>query len=130
MGTVPAQAQSDESSERAGGEQPDVFMWGSGGRIWVGGGRVFEREPEMTENLFAFARRHRIIPYAHTIKLGYTPSRREPDADVRVTLRGGADGFGWHWPDYAATGAVRTSPDTIGSPAGYDVSYDPFVPNA
>jgi len=65
---------------------------------------------------------------AHTIKLGYTPSRREIDANVRATLEGGADGLGWYWPNYAA--ANRSSPDSLGRPGGYDVSFDPFVPNA
>ena len=67
---------------------------------------------------------------AHTIKLGYTPSRRELDTNVRATLSGGADGLGWYWPNYAATDAVRTQPGTIGPPAGYDVSFDPFIPNS
>jgi hypothetical protein len=67
---------------------------------------------------------------AHTIKLGYTPGRREIDGNVRATLAGGADGLGWYWPNYASTNHVRVSRDSIGRPTGYDVSFDPFVPNA
>ena len=67
---------------------------------------------------------------AHTIKLGYTPSRREIDANVRAALKGETDGLGWYWPNYAATNRVRTRSDSTGQPTGYDVSFDPFVPNS
>jgi hypothetical protein len=62
---------------------------------------------------------------AHTIKLGYTPSRWEIDRNVDAMLDGDLDGIGWYWPNYAATDHVDP-----GTPAGYDVSFDPFVPNA
>lgn len=64
----------------------------------------------------------------HTIKLGYTPSRRQIDTNVRAILDGGADALGWYWPNYAATN--RSSPDSLQRPAPHDVSFDPFVPNA
>lgn len=66
---------------------------------------------------------------AHTIKVGYTPSRWAIDADVDAALRGGPNGIGWYWPNYAATHWLR---DDHGNPAPLDepVGYEPFVPNA
>ncbi len=75
------------------------------------------------------AERYGIAAYqlgqAHTIKLGYTPSRWEIDGNVDAMLAGGADGIGWYWPNYAATD--RLAPE---EPTEVDVSFDPFVPNA
>lgn len=73
--------------------------------------------------------RHGVPAYqlgqAHTIKLGYTPSRWEIDRNVEAMLAGGLDGIGWYWPNYAATDHVDPT-----VPAGYQVSFDSFVPNA
>lgn len=66
----------------------------------------------------------------HTIKLGYTPSRRQIDENVTAMLEAGADGIGWYWPNYASTDYVRGDGDGMGTPAGMDVSYHPFVPNS
>ena len=65
----------------------------------------------------------------HTIKLGYTPSRWEIDTNVRAMLRGDPDGLGWYWPNYASTNWAK-GPDGTPRPEGYDVSFDPFVPNS
>jgi len=64
----------------------------------------------------------------HTIKLGYTPSRWEIDTNVRAMLRGHPDGLGWYWPNYASTNWAK-GPDGTPQPEGYNVSFDPFVPN-
>lgn len=66
---------------------------------------------------------------AHTIKVGYTPSRWAIDADVDAALRGDPDGIGWYWPNYAATNWLR---DNDGEPQSLDeaVGYEPFAPNA
>ncbi|MBS3818516.1 hypothetical protein KGY73_03315 [bacterium] len=66
----------------------------------------------------------------HTIKLGYTPSQRQIDHNVEAMLRGNPHGIGWYWPNYASTNYRRISKKKIGSPEGYDVSFDPFVPNS
>jgi len=66
----------------------------------------------------------------HTIKLGYTPGRLEIDQNIEAMTRGGIDGMGWYWPNYASTNYTRVSGDGIGEPLAYQVSYDPFVPNA
>ncbi len=66
----------------------------------------------------------------HTIKLGYTPSRMEIDQNVEAMIRGGVDGMGWYWPNYASTNYTRSSGDGIGTPLDYDISFDPFVLNA
>jgi hypothetical protein len=66
----------------------------------------------------------------HTIKLGYTPSRWEIDTNVRAMLRGGPDGLGWYWPNYASTNRTKGPDGTPAQPEGYDVSFDPFVPNS
>ncbi len=77
---------------------------------------------------------HRIKAYQlgqmHTIKLGYTPSRMEIDQNVEAMLQGGLDGMGWYWPNYASTNYTRTSGKGIGRPLNYQISHDPFVPNA
>jgi hypothetical protein len=65
----------------------------------------------------------------HTIKLGYTPSQRQIDTNVRAMLRGNPDGIGWYWPNYASTNYTE-GPDGTPRPEGYDVSFDPFVPNS
>ncbi|MFB6098120.1 MAG: hypothetical protein ABEK84_03215 [Salinibacter sp.] len=65
----------------------------------------------------------------HTIKLGYTPSRWEIDTNVRAMLRGNPDGLGWYWPNYASTNYTK-GPDGTPQAEGYDVSFDPFVPNS
>ncbi len=66
----------------------------------------------------------------HTIKLGYTPSKWEIDQNVKAMMAGKPDGIGWYWPNYASTNTERTGNDQIGEPTGYDVSFDPFVPNS
>ncbi len=66
----------------------------------------------------------------HTIKLGYTPSRYQIDRNIEAMLKGKPDGIGWYWPNYASTNYERQTGDGIGKPTGYDVSFDPFVPNA
>jgi hypothetical protein len=65
----------------------------------------------------------------HTIKLGYTPSQWEIDTNVRAMLRGSPDGLGWYWPNYASTNRTKGPDGTPAQPEGYDVSFDPFVPN-
>jgi hypothetical protein len=65
----------------------------------------------------------------HTIKLGYTPSQRQIDTNVRAMLRGNPDGLGWYWPNYASTNYTE-GPDGKPQPEGHDVSFDPFVPNS
>lgn len=65
----------------------------------------------------------------HTIKLGYTPSQWEIDTNVRAMLRGHPDGLGWYWPNYASTNHTQ-DPDGQPQAEGYDVSFDPFVPNS
>ena len=65
----------------------------------------------------------------HTIKLGYTPSQWEIDTNVRAMLRGNPDGVGWYWPNYASTNYTK-GPDGTPQSEGYDVSFDPFVPNS
>lgn len=65
----------------------------------------------------------------HTIKLGYTPSRWEIDTNVDAMLEGHPDGLGWYWPNYASTNHTQ-GPDGAPQPEGYDVSFDPFVPNS
>lgn len=65
----------------------------------------------------------------HTIKLGYTPSQWEIDTNVRAMLRGNPDGIGWYWPNYASTNYTK-GPDGRPQSEGYDVSFDPFVPNS
>lgn len=65
----------------------------------------------------------------HTIKLGYTPSQWEIDTNVRAMLRGQPDGLGWYWPNYASTNYTQ-GPDNQPQAEGYDVSFDPFVPNS
>lgn len=65
----------------------------------------------------------------HTIKLGYTPSQWEIDTNVRAMLRGTPDGLGWYWPNYASTNYTK-GPDGTPQPEGYDVSFNPFVPNS
>jgi len=66
----------------------------------------------------------------HTIKLGYTPSRWEIDTNVRAMLAGDPDGVGWYWPNYASTDRTKGPDGTPAQPEGYDVSFDPFVPNS
>jgi hypothetical protein len=66
----------------------------------------------------------------HTIKLGYTPSRWEIDTNVRAMLRGEPDGVGWYWPNYASTNHTKGPDGTPAQPEGYDVSFDPFIPNS
>jgi len=66
----------------------------------------------------------------HTIKLGYTPSRWEIDTNVRAMLRGDPDGLGWYWPNYASPNRTKGPDGTPAQPEGYDVSFDPFVPNS
>ncbi|MEA1886051.1 MAG: hypothetical protein U9N72_02430 [Bacteroidota bacterium] len=66
----------------------------------------------------------------HTIKFGYTPSRMEIDQNVEAMIHGSVDGMGWYWPNYASTNYTRNSGDGIGTPLDYDISFDPFVPNA
>ncbi|MCF8334572.1 MAG: hypothetical protein K9I47_10535 [Bacteroidales bacterium] len=66
----------------------------------------------------------------HTIKLGYTPSKYEIDRNIEAMLAGKPDGIGWYWPNYTSTNYERQSGSEIGEPTGYDVSLDPFVPNA
>lgn len=66
----------------------------------------------------------------HTIKLGYTPSQWEIDTNVRAMLRGNPDGLGWYWPNYASTNRTAGPDGTPAQPEGYDVSFDPFVPNS
>jgi len=66
----------------------------------------------------------------HTIKLGYTPSRWEIDTNVRAMLAGGPDGVGWYWPNYASTNHTEGPDGASAQPEGYDVSFDPFVPNS
>jgi len=65
----------------------------------------------------------------HTIKLGYTPSQWEIDTNVRAMLRGQPDGLGWYWPNYSSTNYTQ-GPDGQPQAEGYDVSFDPFVPNS
>lgn len=65
----------------------------------------------------------------HTIKLGYTPSQWEIDTNVRAMLRGDPDGLGWYWPNYASTNHTQGS-DGAPRAEGYDVSYEPFMPNS
>ncbi|MFO7891425.1 MAG: hypothetical protein R6V04_13925 [bacterium] len=66
----------------------------------------------------------------HTIKLGYTPGRREIDTNIDAMLRGNPHGIGWYWPNYAATDRVRNKKYPGGKPAEVDVSFDSFVPNS
>lgn len=66
----------------------------------------------------------------HTIKLGYTPSRWEIDTNVRAMLKGNPDGVGWYWPNYASTNRTEGPDGTPAQPEGYDVSFDPFIPNS
>jgi hypothetical protein len=66
----------------------------------------------------------------HTIKLGYTPSQWEIDTNVRAMLKGNPDGVGWYWPNYASPGRTKGPDGTPAQPTGYDVSFDPFVPNS
>lgn len=66
----------------------------------------------------------------HTIKLGYTPSRWEIDTNVRAMLDGTPDGVGWYWPNYASPSRTKGPDGTPAQPEGYDVSFDPFVPNS
>jgi hypothetical protein len=66
----------------------------------------------------------------HTIKLGYTPSRRQIDTNVDAMLDGTPDGIGWYWPNYASTDRVKGPDGSPNQPTGYDVSFDPFVPNS
>ena len=66
----------------------------------------------------------------HTIKLGYTPSKWEIDTNVRAMLRGNPDGLGWYWPNYASTNRTAGPDGAPAQPEGYDVSFDPFVPNS
>ncbi len=66
----------------------------------------------------------------HTIKLGYTPSRWEIDTNVRAMLAGNPDGVGWYWPNYASTNHTKGPDGAPAQPEGYDVSFDPFVPNS
>jgi len=65
----------------------------------------------------------------HTIKLGYTPSQWEIDTNVRAMLRGNPDGLGWYWPNYASTNHTKGS-DGQPQAEGYDVSFNPFIPNS
>ena len=65
----------------------------------------------------------------HTIKLGYTPGRMEIDQNVEAMIRGGIDGMGWYWPNYAATNHTKDAAGSI-VPLDYEISHDPFVPNA
>ena len=80
------------------------------------------------------AERYRVEAYqlgqTHTIKLGYTPSQWEIDTNVRAMLRGSPDGLGWYWPNYASTNRTKGPDETPAQPEGYDVSFDPFVPNS
>ena len=80
------------------------------------------------------AERYRAEAYqlgqTHTIKLGYTPSQWEIDTNVRAMLRGSPDGLGWYWPNYASTNRTKGPDGTPAQPEGYDVSFDPFVPNS
>lgn len=66
----------------------------------------------------------------HTIKLGYTPGRMEIDQNVEAMLRGGIDGMGWYWPNYAATNYTKDPGGDKVVALDYDISFDPFVPNA
>lgn len=66
----------------------------------------------------------------HTIKLGYTPSRWEIDTNVRAMLDGAPDGVGWYWPNYASTNRTKGPNGAPAQPEGYDVSFDPFIPNS
>lgn len=66
----------------------------------------------------------------HTIKLGYTPSRWEIDTNVDAMMAGNPDGVGWYWPNYASTNRTAGPDGTPAQPEGYDVSFDPFIPNS
>lgn len=71
------------------------------------------------------------LAQAHTIQIGYTPSRWELNETVDAVLAGRPHAVGWYWPNYASTDYRRgASRDAMGTPVGYDVSFDPFVPNA
>lgn len=65
----------------------------------------------------------------HTIKLGYTPSKRQIDTNVDAMLEGNPDGIGWYWPNYAATNVIRGNSDGRGKPTEIDISFNPFVSN-
>jgi len=65
----------------------------------------------------------------HTIKLGYTPSKRQIDTNVDAMLEGNPDGIGWYWPNYAGTNVVRNNNGGMGTPSDVDVSFNPFVSN-
>jgi hypothetical protein len=66
----------------------------------------------------------------HTIKLGYTPSRRQIDTNVEAILEGDPNGVGWYWPNYASPDRARGPDGTPARPTGYDVAFDPFDPNS
>lgn len=67
----------------------------------------------------------------HTIKLGHTPSRWEIDTNVDAMLAGDPHGLGWYWPNYSATDHILVSRDPpLSEHRGYDVSFNPFIPNA
>lgn len=66
----------------------------------------------------------------HTIKLGYTPSQWEIDTNVNAMLRGNPNGVGWYWPNYASTNHTQGPDGRPAQPEGYDVSFDPFIPNS
>ena len=89
---------------------------------------------DVVENTANLAKHYGIEAYQlgqmHTVKLGYTPSRYEIDRNIEAMLAGNPDGIGWYWPNYASTNYERQSGSEIGEPTGYDVSFDPFVPNA
>ncbi|GEM_PF-826069 len=73
---------------------------------------------------------HYQLGQVHTIKLGYTPSRRQIDTNIDAMLDGKPDGIGWYWPNYASTNYKKSGSDRTPRDEGYDVSFDPFVPNA
>jgi hypothetical protein len=77
-----------------------------------------------------FGADHYQLGQVHTIKLGYTPSRRQIDTNIQAMLDGNPDGIGWYWPNYASTNYRKTGPEGQPRYEGYDVSFDPFVPNA
>jgi hypothetical protein len=67
---------------------------------------------------------------AHTIKVGYTPSRYEIDTNIDAILEGNPDGLGWYWPNFASPGRYRVGHQPVGISLGYPVSMNPFDPNA
>jgi len=66
----------------------------------------------------------------HTIKLGYTPGKMEIDQNVEAMIRGGIDGMGWYWPNYASTNHTKKAASGSIVSLDYEISHDPFVPNA